>query len=81
MDPKIEEMQVTITNEGQAALDTNGPNGGAVKIHGIDDTTGITHALDARARSAGLKLIPIQVMTGAYAGVMYVVDFDDSNRQ
>lgn len=67
-------VEVTITAEGQEALDANGPNGGIVKIHGLDDTAKITAT--ARALSSMIKrnIIPVEVMCGTYAGVMFVID-------
>lgn len=67
---------VEITGEGQEALDGDGPNGGIVKIHGLDDTRRIDAEIAEMATRIGHKIIPIQVIMGSYAGVIYVIDPD-----
>jgi len=69
-----EEMKIIVTDEGQAALDADGPNGGIVKVHGLDDTKRTSERARQLSEQTGHKIVEVEVTTGSYNGVIYVID-------
>ena len=71
---RVKHGETSITLAGLQALDADGPNAGIIKIHGLDDTVRIIQQAEELSQRIGHKIVPVEVMFGTYAGVMFVID-------